>query len=62
MVVIQHLSKEDKLKLTLKQVREMCINRHDLLGEDNACTDCMFHDKDGCRVEGMPKYWMEEEQ
>lgn len=61
MVVIQPLDKEGKLKLTLKQVSEICTNRHELLGEDKACTDCMFHDKYGCSVEGMPKYWMEED-
>ena len=60
MVVIQPLDKDGKLQLTLKQVKEICINRHELLGEDKACTDCMFHDK-WCQVEGMPKYWLEEE-
>lgn len=62
MVVMQPLDKEGKLHLTLKQVNEMCINRHELLGEDKACTDCMFHEKYGCQVEGMPKYWLEDEQ
>ena len=62
MIVVQPLNKEGKLQLTLKQVNEMCVNRHELLGEDKACTDCMFHEKYGCQVEGMPKYWLEEEQ
>jgi len=61
MVVIQPLDNDGKLQLTLKQVNEICKNRHELLGEDNACTDCMFHEKYGCQVEGMPKYWLEEE-
>ena len=60
MLVMQPLDKESKLQLTLKQVNEMCTNRHELLGEDNACTECMFHEKGWCQVEGMPKYWMED--
>ena len=61
MVVVQPLDKDSKLNLTLKEAKEICINRNELLGED-ACNICMFHDKDGCQIEGMPKYWLEEEK
>lgn len=60
MIVIQPLDKESKLQLTLKQAKEICTNHHELLGED-ACNMCMFQDKDGCQIEGMPQCWMGKE-
>ena len=61
MVVFQPLNEEEKLQMTLKEVKSICEGRHDVYKDRSPCDSCMFHDKDGCSVEGMPKYWMEEE-
>ena len=61
-VVINSLTDKNKLRLTLSEARALCRGRHTLFGNGactgDKCEECMFHDKDGCRIEGEPRYWM----
>lgn len=62
MLVIQPLDKEGKLKMTLKEAKAVCEGRHDIYRDRSPCDNCMFHDKDGCQIEGRPIRWLEDRQ